>query len=430
MERGLRVLSKESILKKLDLPEGRLLLAFSGGSDSLFLMYALSLLAKDRTASVYINHRIRGEEELNQEIALNRSNAARFGIPLIVRELEEGSVQAYAKEKRCGIEAAARCFRYLELEKTLKEEGFDYILTAHHREDQIETLLMRLLSSAPFYRLYGIRKKEGNIWRPMLNVDKDEILSLLASEGLVYSEDSTNKDEGYLRNFIRKRISPILSASEKEALLKISRNVSEMKREELDLKVRENSYIEIDRRQFLSSAPIDRESALYRLFSLFKVDRRVKRSLLSDIERKAEEGYSHIDAMGLIFVFLKSEIRVYRKESPIFYEYSPQLSDMGPFMLLHDSFDEKDLLIDESVFFGRVRVRTSHLGDRIDLKSGGKLISDLECESHVPYSIVLEDDISILACFSRFLGGKDRISKRLIGRKGLPFRVIKKHIDT
>ena len=115
------------------LPEGRLLLAFSGGEDSLFLMALLSLAAPDRSAALYINHGIRPSEELEREEELNRCNAAILGIPLEIRRIPRGDVERLSREKHIGMEAAARELRYGILRSYASENGYRRILTAHHR---------------------------------------------------------------------------------------------------------------------------------------------------------------------------------------------------------------------------------------------------------------------------------------------------------
>ena len=105
---------------------------------------------RKRSAAVYVDHSLRPREELDEEISLNIRNARALSIPLYIIRLGEGSVSLLAKEKDIGIEAAARTLRYEALERFRSENGYDFILTAHHLDDQSETLLMRMLSSSPF----------------------------------------------------------------------------------------------------------------------------------------------------------------------------------------------------------------------------------------------------------------------------------------
>lgn len=143
-------LCKESILKKINIPqEGRLLVAFSGGEDSLFLLYVLSSLAPKRTAALYVNHNLRGEEELEREMELNRKNALELGVPFDIITIPPGEIRKASSERNIGLEAAARDARYRALRLYADEHGFDYILTAHHMDDQTETVLMRMMEHSP-----------------------------------------------------------------------------------------------------------------------------------------------------------------------------------------------------------------------------------------------------------------------------------------
>ena len=209
-ERSLKALCNGLIPEGFSLPEGRLLLAFSGGEDSLFLMSLLSLIAPRRSAALYVNHGIRSGAELEREEAINAHNASLLGIPLVIKRIPEGDIKRLAKEGNIGIEAAARELRYGILRSYARDNGFDRILTAHHMDDQAETVLMRLLSGSPIYRLEGIKRENGRICRPFLSVEKELINSYIKEEGLEYSSDSTNTDTSYKRNFIRLNILPHL----------------------------------------------------------------------------------------------------------------------------------------------------------------------------------------------------------------------------
>ena len=156
-------------------PNDRFVIAFSGGIDSLALISFMSEEERNRSAAVYVDHSIRKREELDEEIKLNRKNARKLGVPLYIIRLGEGEVERYALEKDCGIEAAARSLRYSVLERFREEKGYDWILTAHHLNDQAETLIMRMMSSAPFWSYGGIREIEGHIRRPLLSLDKSQI---------------------------------------------------------------------------------------------------------------------------------------------------------------------------------------------------------------------------------------------------------------
>ena len=112
------------------IPEGRLLAAFSGGEDSLYMLMLLAREAGERTEAAYVDHGIRSRAELEREIGLNRENAARLGIRLHIITLAPGAVAALAREKGIGVEAAARTLRYGALEELVGLESDDEFVLA------------------------------------------------------------------------------------------------------------------------------------------------------------------------------------------------------------------------------------------------------------------------------------------------------------
>ncbi len=425
MERGWMLLSKEQIPNNINIPKnGRLLLAFSGGSDSLSLMIALSILAPDRTKAVYVDHALRERKELDEEIELNKKNAKILAIELDIIKIPSGAIEEYARMKRCGIEAAARSLRYKELEKYRVDNGFDYILTAHHREDQVETVLMRILQNAPFYSFQGILGDDGVIKRPLLDVSKSQINSLIADSGLVFSVDSTNKDTKYRRNDIRRNILPYIGEEERISICKIARNISQYRSQidKIEIKM-ETHYVSILRDSFSRSSLISKENAIFRASSYLENPERLSRSFLSELYDKIEKGHGKLNTAHLVFIVGKNEIRIYKNKDFFYSYYSNGLDSIDEFRIEHNNFDFKDLLIDISLFSGQCLIRKSKPGDVILLKEGTKKVSELERRALAPYSIVLEDENGIIAVFLRFFGANDRLSRRFLDRKGIPFKL-------
>ena len=250
---------RERILSLLSLPsEGNLLVAFSGGSDSLAL---LSLLPRERTKALYVNHHIRTDEELEKEMDLNRRNCERLGIPLKIVELDREAVESLSVSEGIGTEGAARVLRY----EALLKEDVDWILTAHHQDDEVETFLMRVLDGSPFWKYEGVRKVDGRIWRPMLNVPKSLIEGYLEEEKLEYSYDSTNSDTTYRRNFIRHNLLPLITESERNHISRIAENLSEIRarRSEISFQSVNGRYFHFSRSEYLSTNDAESEELLY-----------------------------------------------------------------------------------------------------------------------------------------------------------------------
>lgn len=402
---------REQILSKTVLPPGRLCLAFSGGSDSLAL---LSLLPKERSYAVYINHNIRPSDELEKEIALNKRNAASFSIPLKIITMERGQVEALSLKEGIGIEAAARKLRYAILEK----EDADYVLTAHHMDDQVETILMRLLSGAPFYRLEGIRLERGRIFRPFLHVEKELINAYMDEAGFSCSYDSTNSDVRYRRNFIRRNILPLISFEEKRLISSIAANMQQINGREAGIPIKKGFSYSIDKESFLSSSPMRREEALYKINEDLGFSSLLSRSQCLEVENAVGKNLNYAGPRFLVRT-TGDVIRFYPKHVNIVFDGTKSfIWNNLCYEVSDEAFDEKSLIIDFSSLELPLLLRESREGDVIELKEGRKKVRDLEKEYGVPYCFVLEDRISIVAVLARVFGKRDRLARRLLNRKG------------
>lgn len=184
---------------------GRLLLAFSGGVDSVV---AASLLKAGgyQFDIAHCNFKLRGEEAEEDE-RFCRQFAQTTGVSCHVAHFD---TQAFAKEHKLSIQLAARQLRYDWL-KTLREaEGYTYILTAHHADDSIETFFVNLLRGSGARGLQGISSRQGHIIRPLLFAFKEEIVNYANAQGLAYRSDSSNAQLKYKRNAIRHQVIPKL----------------------------------------------------------------------------------------------------------------------------------------------------------------------------------------------------------------------------
>lgn len=188
-------------------PKGPWLVGFSGGPDSLALGRALATIEPLPPAEIrllHVDHQLDGASAERAERA--RALAAKLGLPYSVERRD------VRNERRRGenLEAAARRVRYAALETVRARLGAARILTAHHRDDQIETLLLRLRSGSGIFGLAGIQERRGAIWRPALHLSRAELHSVLAGSGLAPIEDPANHDLDRARNRIRHRLLPHL----------------------------------------------------------------------------------------------------------------------------------------------------------------------------------------------------------------------------
>ena len=196
--------------QNLTLSGRTILCAVSGGRDSMALLHVLLRLSTEigfSVAAAHYNHLLR--ESAGRDEELVRSYCAQHGIPLSVGC---GDVRAYAKTNGTSIEDAARTMRYAFLRETAEECGADYIATAHHRQDNAETLLLHLLRGSGLQGLGGIAPVRDGLIRPLLEADRRDIDAYVTQNGIPYAEDETNLDIAYTRNRLRLELLPLLEA--------------------------------------------------------------------------------------------------------------------------------------------------------------------------------------------------------------------------
>lgn len=181
------------------------LVGLSGGADSVALLLILKELGY-RIEAVHCNFRLRGEESDRDEQFV-RSLCRQHDIPLHVIHFE---TREYAALHQVSIEMAARDLRYGYFRQLCQDIGAADICIAHHRNDAVETLLMNLLRGAGIHGLTGIRPKNDIVRRPLLCINRDEILQYLDSIGQPYVTDSSNLEADVLRNKIRLKVLPLL----------------------------------------------------------------------------------------------------------------------------------------------------------------------------------------------------------------------------
>ena len=184
------------------------LCALSGGRDSMALFHLCLKLGAEHgfaVAAAHYNHCLR--ETADRDEAFVRSFCEKKGVPLIVGR---GDVAALAETEKTSVEDAARIMRYHFLEETADELGADFIATAHHADDNAETLLLHLLRGAGLQGLCGIPPVRGRIIRPLLSVDRAAINAYIAENSIPFVEDETNGETVYERNRLRHELFPLL----------------------------------------------------------------------------------------------------------------------------------------------------------------------------------------------------------------------------
>lgn len=186
---------------------GTVLCALSGGRDSMAMLHILSRLAEEgfRVAAAHFNHRLRSAADRDE--AFVRDWCRERDIPLTCGA---GDVRTFAAREGLGIEDAARKLRYAFLETVARDMGADRIATAHHREDNAETVLLHLLRGTGLQGLGGIAPVRGKIVRPLLETSRAEIDEYVQRNSIPYVEDESNQDTHFTRNRLRLEVLPLL----------------------------------------------------------------------------------------------------------------------------------------------------------------------------------------------------------------------------
>ncbi|MHB9011849.1 MAG: tRNA lysidine(34) synthetase TilS [Ignavibacteriaceae bacterium] len=212
----------QKVIKFIDekglIQEGdKILVALSGGPDSVFLLNFLSKYKKRfkiEIGAVHINHLLRGKEAVEDENFCRRL-ANDFGISVYT---SVKNVKSFAKKNKISIEEAGRKIRYSEFERISKKYGYNKIATAHNCSDNAETVLLNLIKGAGLRGISGIPFRRGNIIRLVISLTKEEILSYLEQNKINYRIDPSNLDSNYERNFLRNQIIPAIKEKLNPAL--------------------------------------------------------------------------------------------------------------------------------------------------------------------------------------------------------------------
>jgi tRNA(Ile)-lysidine synthase len=192
--------------KHLFEPQQKVLLAVSGGIDSMVLMYLFEKSEFDYGV-VHCNFQLRGNESDKDEEFV-RQQVLMHGVPFFSTRFD---TEDYARVNGISIEMAARELRYNYFEKIRAENNYDFIATAHHQDDLLETFFLNLSRKTGIRGLTGIKEKSGHVIRPLLFAGRREIEDFAQANFIGFREDHTNSEVIYQRNFIRHRILPVFA---------------------------------------------------------------------------------------------------------------------------------------------------------------------------------------------------------------------------
>lgn len=187
------------------LKNGKLFLAVSGGLDSMVLLHLFRQLQYD-IAVLHCNFQLRGIESFQDQIFV-QEYSIKNSIPFFYTQFD---TENFAKDYKLSIQVAARELRYSWFYEQLEDQNYDFILTAHHADDNLETFLINLSRATGLDGLIGIPEQNDKIIRPLLVFNRLEIENYANENQIKWREDSSNASDKYVRNKIRHQLVPIL----------------------------------------------------------------------------------------------------------------------------------------------------------------------------------------------------------------------------
>lgn len=212
-------------------PETRVVVALSGGSDSVALAHLVRQLdaagVLKAVGAAHFNHQLRASADRDERLCADIARS--FGWPFVA---DRADVAAIARSEKRSVEDAARTARHAFLERTRVELGADVVALGHTRDDQAETFLLRLLRGAGSRGLAAMHPRNGAIVRPLLDCRRAELRAYLAGRGAGYVDDESNADVGIPRNRVRAELIPLLQDRFNPSIVDVLADQAELARDE------------------------------------------------------------------------------------------------------------------------------------------------------------------------------------------------------
>jgi tRNA(Ile)-lysidine synthase len=390
--------------------------AVSGGADSVALLYVLWKLKGDLGVDIvaaHLNHGIRGADA-DEDARFVQDLEAKLNIACVV---ETADVPRISRQSRTGIEETARTVRYEFLEKVAASAHASRIAVAHTSDDQVETVLLNILRGTGTDGLAGMPPVRGKIIRPLIDVSRREVEAYLVEGGLRWRTDETNLDPGYSRNRVRIELLPYLEEKFnpriREAVLslsRIARDETAMARAEAERLFRSAALEAGPGRVALDAEMLRRfDRALQRRCIRMAVE--MVKGDLRDVEYgqvdriveslNREQDLSVTMPSGQVYASLSAgEFRVFRTEEPVLVDFErdvivpgrTEVQELG--VAVETAFVDPaerprtthETVIDPAKLVGALRVRMWKPGDRMIPfgMSGHKKLQDLFTDRKVP----------------------------------------------
>jgi len=335
----------------------RLLVALSGGKDSIALLHFLKKNEGIRGYSVtacHINHMFRKTSYWDEKFCADFCE--KKSIPFISYRAD---VPRYCNVKKMSFEHGARVVRYRALKQAMTHFNADLLLTAHTKNDVVETFFIHSVQGASIFSLKGITEMDEGLFRPMLDISTEEIYEYLDKYKIKHAIDETNSDESYLRNFVRNKITKTLSEYRPGfennilSIMKDSIRFDSYLNDKLKglVDIQEQGVLGVDRATFDGLHDVEQDYILHQMSSkLFRVEKRhiedMKHLVSSDFSVRIDmpAGYRFEKSAKFLRLFHRRLVDKFDIVKKIGSD-SVEINQLGKILSFGDEWVDKELVI-------------------------------------------------------------------------------------
>ncbi len=360
----------------------KLLVAVSGGVDSMLLVHLL-FLGGYSFSIAHCNFTLRGEESDADERFV-RSKSAQLGVRYHVKGFD---TEGYAQKKKISIQEAARDLRYEWFEYLRQKFDYQWIITAHHASDSVETMLFNFARGSGLRGLKGIQPKNGYIVRPLLFATKQEVLDFSQKEGILYREDSSNQSFKYTRNFIRHQIIPLFQHINPEFEKTAIENINHLSQANILLnffinKIKEEVIQHIDNQCVIDKKKLEAypsvSTILFEILSEFHFNKSQVEQILTENDNTTKVGTKFYSPSHILLIdreiYIVQPIKKKSKKGVMAGHHHEKFAYLEGAVILGIDVDIKEV-----VFNGSKLLLSQLMGDNFDL-SNDKNVAQLDID--------------------------------------------------
>ena len=417
----------------------KVMIALSGGSDSVCLFHILNTLKKDMGFSLYafhLNHNIRNEAKRDEDFVLDLCKM--HEVPLF---LESEDMLELHEDSGMGLEEISRKKRYELIYKIMKENNINKTATAHHLLDHSESIILNMVRGSGIRGLKGISVSNNNIIRPILNLTKEEILCYIEENDLKYVTDVTNFDTDYSRNNIRHNILPHLEEINNNVynhffeLSSIAGEIDDLLNELASkiVIIKEDDKVYIELKDYYSLHTAVKKQILFNMLNKLGIKKDINSKAINNIVDLIEKNNTSFE------ISLINNIVAKRRYDKLYFEYLSkdnresirlEVDNKNKFEVKYNDIfiklEKKDILdknsedkyVDYDKIRGKLFLRTRQDGDKFSPfgLDGSKNLKEYIIDKKIPkedrdFIPLLSDEENIIAVIGYDINNKYRIDE-------------------